>query len=351
MIAVPPPHVAARHPALAPEHIDAPHRWFEAGDLRLECGEVLRDCGVSFIEHGIADPGGERTIVGFTAIGATHHRLDFLIGPGCALDPSRWRIIVIDALGNGLSASPSNDRHRPGPGFPRLAIRDMIAAQHHVLTRGLGLAHVHAVIGASMGGMQALQWAVSHPGFARRIVALTPMARTTAWSRAINEAARRALTGDPAFADGWYREQPARGWRDWAVIMRALAARTPASLDMVEDFDAWLRPVIDGAATMGVDANDYIAQSLAYDAHDVGTTTGFRGDSRAALASIAEPVLVAAPPLDLYNPAEAARAAAAAIPRGRFVEIPSVFGHLAATAADPHAAAFLNRAIERFLAA
>ncbi|MBL8703145.1 MAG: alpha/beta fold hydrolase [Alphaproteobacteria bacterium] len=346
----PPPHVAARHHPLAIEHVDAPHRWHAVGDFALESGETIRDCGISWVEHGIDDPSGARTIVGFTAIGATHHRLDFLIGPGRALDTRRYRIIVIDALGNGLSTSPSNSRHHPGPAFPRIAIRDMIAAQHLLLTGVLGLARVHAVIGASMGGMQALQWAVSHPGVADRVVAMTPMARTTPWSRAINEAARRALTGDPAFAGGHYAGQPARGWRDWAVVMRVIAARTPAALEEVRDFDAWLAPLVDGILAIGVDANDYIAQSRAYDAHDVGTTPGFRGDTRAALASIAAPVLVAAPPLDLYNPSEAAQAAAAAIPRGRFIEIPSILGHHAATAMDSHAAAFLDDRIGRFLA-
>lgn len=345
-----PPHVARRHPALAPDQGDAPHHWFELGDLALESGAAIRDCGISWVEHGIADPDGARTIVGFTAIGATHHRLDFLIGPGRALDTTRYRIVVIDALANGLSTSPSNSRQQAGPAFPRIAIRDMIAAQHLLLTKALGLRHVHAVIGASMGGMQVLQWAVSHPGFARRAVALTPMARTTAWSRAINEAARRALTGDPAFAEGRYVEQPARGWRDWAVVMRVIAARTPAALAEVTDFESWLRPLVETMPAAGVDANDYIAQSHAYDAHDVGMTAGFRGDTRAALASIAEPVLIAAPPLDLYNPAEAAQAAAGAIPRGRFIEIPSILGHHAATAMDSHAAAFLNAQIAAFLA-
>jgi len=223
MSAAVPPHVAARHHALAPEHVDAPHRWWEAGDLLLESGARVERCGVSWVEHGIEDPGGERTILGCTAIGATHHRLDFLIGPGRALDTTRFRIVVVDALGNGLSTSPSNSATQAGPGFPRFTIGDMVAAQHRLLVERLGLRRVHAVIGASMGGMQALEWGVRHPGFCARIVAMTPMARTAPWARAINEAARRALMGDPAFAGGRYDAQP--GARHHGQGRRALPVR------------------------------------------------------------------------------------------------------------------------------
>ena len=98
-----------------------------------------------------------------SAIGQTHHRLDFLIGPGRALDTDRFFIVAIDAIGNGLTTSPSSSIRQPGCAFPRFTIRDMIASQHAVLTRSWSIAKLFAVVGASMGGMQALQWAVSFP--------------------------------------------------------------------------------------------------------------------------------------------------------------------------------------------
>ncbi len=338
------------HHPLGPEHVDAPHRSWEAGDFRLASGAVVRDLAISWVEHGVDDPTGARTIVGLTAIGATHHRLDFLIGAGRALDPARWRIVVIDALGNGLTTSPSNSRAQPGPDFPAFTIRDMVVVQHLLLTKRLGLTRVHAVIGASMGGMQALQWGVSYPGFMARLVAMTPMAKTSPWSRVMNEAARRALTRDPAFAGGRYAAPPAQGWRDWALIMRGLVARTPRALAAQPDFDAWIEAQQATILDAGVDANDWIAQSRAYDGHDVGATPGFGGDTVKALASIRAATLVLAPPLDLYNPVEDARGAAAAIPGARFAEIESIFGHNAAGPADAAAAAFLNREIAAFLA-
>ena len=114
-----------------------------------------------------------------TAIGSIHHRLDFLIGPGRPLDPERHFIICADAIGNGMTTSPSNSRTHPDLAFPRFAIRDMVASQQKLLD-ALGIGRLAAVVGASMGGMQALQWGVSAPDRMRSIVALVPMARTRA---------------------------------------------------------------------------------------------------------------------------------------------------------------------------
>jgi homoserine O-acetyltransferase len=155
--------------------------------------------------------------------------------------------------------------------------------------------------------------------------------------------------GDPDFAGGRYTRQPERGWRDWAVIMRGLASRTPAALAAMPDHQAWLRAAQDTVLDTGLDANDYIAQSHAYDAHDVGTTPGFSGDTDAALRAVRAAALIAAPTLDLYNPAECARDAAAKIPGARLVELPTIMGHHAASAADPASVALLDREIGKFL--
>ena len=72
------------------------------------------------------------------SLSGTHHRLDFLIGPGKALDPARWFVIATDPIGNGLSTSPSNSAAQPGMRFPRFALRDMVAAQLDCSAKGSG---------------------------------------------------------------------------------------------------------------------------------------------------------------------------------------------------------------------
>lgn len=342
-----------KHPPLAADHVDAPHRVFALGDLRLESGESIVDFRQSFVTHGTLNAEKSNAILICASLSGTHHRLDFLIGAGKALDPARWFVVATDPIGNGLSTSPSNSTAQAGMRFPRFALRDMIAAQHRLLVEHLGLARLHAVVGASMGGMQALQWAVSHPAFMDRIVALTPMAKTSPWAVLVTEAARSCLMADPAWTGDGFSAVPERGRRAFAAVKIALATKTPEALDALGDRDGahrWFDEVLAQQRAIDLDPHDYLYQSWAYEAHDVGTTPGLAGGTVAALGGIRARALLMAPPLDLFNPASAARAAAAAIAGARFVEIPSQQGHQAATSLKAEDAAFLNRTIGEFLA-
>jgi len=100
---------------------------------------------------------------------------------------------------------------------------------------------------------------------------------------------------------------------------------------------------------IAVDPHDFLYQSWAYDAHDVGTSPGFGGDTAAALRSMQAEALVLCPPLDLFNPETAGWNAATTMANARYVEIPSEQGHQAATSLVADDAAFLNRAIGEFL--
>ena len=159
---------------------DQPHQLYQLGDLTLESGQVIKDFAISYVTHGALNAKKSNAILMVTALSGNHHRLDFLIGPGRALDPTKYFIICTDAIGNGLTTSPSNSTAQPRMQFPRFTIRDMVQSQHRLLKEKLGIDHVVTVIGPSMGGMQALQWGVSHPDFMDSLVALVPLARTPA---------------------------------------------------------------------------------------------------------------------------------------------------------------------------
>jgi homoserine O-acetyltransferase len=332
--------------------IDRPHRTASLGDFVLESGERILDYAQSYVTHGELDAARGNAVLVCASLTGNHHRLDFLIGDERALDPRRHFIVCVDPIGNGLSTSPSNSVLQPRMRFPRFIIRDMVSAQHRLLTEVLGVNHVEAVIGASMGGMQALQWAVSHPGYMNAVVAMTPMARTDPWAGGVVETARACLTADPAWSGDGFDSVPQRGWRAYTGLMTLLLARTPEGLAEFARDPAetarWFDRLTEQNARNGFDAHDYLYQSWAYQAHDVGTTPGHTG-TEAALRSIRARCLIAAPPLDLFNPAHAARWAAERIPGARFEEIPSTQGHQAATSTRAEDAAFLNRVIGDFL--
>jgi homoserine O-acetyltransferase len=338
------------HPPMQPEWIERPHQLAELGDLALESGEVIHDYRQSFVTHGELNTERSNLVLVCISLTGNHHRLDFLIGPGKALDTGRYFVVCADPIGNGLSTSPSNSAAQPRMRFPRFTIRDMIRAQYRLLAEILEVNGAHAIVGASMGGMQALQWAVSYPGFARRIVAMTPMAKTHPWAALVVETARRCLTADPEWSEAGFRSRPNRGWTAYTALMTALLARTPAAVQAfapdMASAQRWLSTLTGQNESGGFDAHDYLYQSWAYEAHDVDSTPGVTGD---ALAVIQVPVLIAAPPLDLFNPVESAHLAAQKISDARLVEIPSVQGHQAATAARDEDNLFLNRTIGAFL--
>ena len=333
-------------------------RWPE-GDLPLENGGVIRNFEIAYTTEGTLNADKSNTVLMVTAISGNQHRIDFMIGPGKGLDTDKLFVIKTNAIGNGLTTSPSTSTTQHGPDFPHFTIRDMVESQYRLLEH-LGITHLVAVAGASMGGMQTLQWGVSHPTMMDGLVALTPMARTTPWSIAVNHATRRALMLDPAFNNGRYTKQPEAGWRMRADVLQVLATRTPEAMrrQFAEPMDvmAWIAGQEDAVVKSGFDANDWIAQTWAYDRHNVGDTkiegnAAFAGDPIKALHSIKAKALLMSGILDLYNPVENGVEAAEAIPDGRHVTIPSVQGHVAAAAGfKPADVEFINATVRAFMA-
>lgn len=100
----------AASPALAHKPGDPPHQTYPMGDLQLESGDVIKDFAISYVTHGTLNARKSNAILMVTALTGNHHRLDFLIGPGKALDTTKYFVIATDAIGNGLTTSPSNSK-------------------------------------------------------------------------------------------------------------------------------------------------------------------------------------------------------------------------------------------------
>jgi len=341
-------------PASAHTPQQPPHQSYNEGDFRLESGEAIKDFSISYVTHGSLNEKKSNAILMVTALGGNHHRIDFMIGPGKALDTDKYFIICTDAIGNGLSTSPSNSKAQPRMSFPKYLIRDMVESQYRLLKEKFGIDHVVAVIGPSMGGMQALQWGVSHPDFMDALVAMVPLAKTPAWSVAVVEATRKAIMNDPAWKDGNYDTPPEKGVRLWRDILNLLSARTPDMYagQFKNGMDAlpWMEQQ-ETAALKAFDANDYIYQTWAYERHDVGTTPGFGGDTAKALASIKARTLILTGTKDLLNPEFEPIEAGKNIRNVKMMTISpgTVTGHASAGGFMPADVEFLNRETAAFL--
>jgi homoserine O-acetyltransferase/O-succinyltransferase len=341
-------------PALAHTPQQPLHQLYKMGDLKLESGETIKDFAISYVTHGTLNAKKSNAILTVTAVSGNHHRLDFMIGPGKALDTNKYFIIATDAISNGFTTSPSNSTAQPRMQFPKFVMRDMITSQHRLLTEHLGINHVVAVIGPSMGGMQALQWGVSHPDMMDAVVAIVPLAKTPAWTVTVLEATRKAIMLDPAWNGGNYTAPPEKGIRLFRDILGFLAARSPemyrTQFPNQMDVLPWLEAQ-ETSLIKAFDANDWIYQTWAYERHDVSTTPGMNGDMAKALGAIQAKTLIMVGTKDLLNPEWEPVDASRHIKDVKVVTISpgTVTGHAAAGGGFPTDVEFLNRETTGFL--
>jgi homoserine O-acetyltransferase/O-succinyltransferase len=231
------------------------------GDFTLESGQVIRDCQLGYRTFGTLDAAGSNAVlVTLWSMGRSSQAAR-QVGAGKLYDSARHFVIVVDPFGNGVSSSPSNSAAQPGPAFPEFTVGDLVEAQHRLLTQVLRIRHLKAVVGVSLGGMQAFQWATAHPEFVDRVVAIAGTPRTTP-------------------------EEQAR-WQGWiADMQRSRWQRVSHELGRFSPFGAF--------SQLRTDSLDYARQAQAIRTLDVSRRHGGRME-RAAAAVRAKMLVVVSP--------------------------------------------------------
>jgi homoserine O-acetyltransferase len=346
----------------APAPTEPIQHTFVIHNFRTESGVVLPEAKIVYGTYGHLNAAKDNAILLPSHYMAEMHGYEWLIGPasvaGKALDPAKQFLITSELFGNGRSSSPSNTPEPfHGPRFPVMTIRDNVEAVHRLLTEELGVTHLEAVIGFSMGAQQAFQWAVSYPDFMDRIVATSGTAKTYGHGIVRNESQIDAIMTDPAFKGGDYTEEPKAGIEEFNIVWTAWLfsqewwrqelwrAEEPAGTTLRQVIQKYLTHFIDGA-----DANDLILQMRTWESNDVGATPGFHGDVAKALHSIKARVLYMPSATDLYFPVTDAAYEAPFIPHCTLLPISSLYGHPAGAGASPADEKFLNTHIAAFLA-
>ncbi len=190
--------------------------------LRLDNGDTFGPVTVAYETYGQLAPARDNVILVCHALSGGAHAAgyhagaekpgwwDVMIGPGKAFDTDRYHVVCANVIGScyGTTGPASTDpaTGRPyGLRFPVVTMRDMVNVQKALLDH-LGISSLLCVTGGSMGGMQALQWAVSYPDMVRSVVALATTHRHSAQQIAFNEVARQAIMADPAWNNGDYSD-------------------------------------------------------------------------------------------------------------------------------------------------
>jgi homoserine O-acetyltransferase/O-succinyltransferase len=318
-------------------------RMASLGDLKLASGEVIRDCRIGYRTYGQLDASRSNAILFPTWFGGTTEQLADNFGSGKTVDTSRYFVIAVDALGNGVSTSPSNSQSQPRLKFPRFSIRDMVESQHRLVTEVLHLNHLRAVMGISMGGMQTFEWMAAYPDFMDRAIPMVGSPRLMPFDVLLWQAEIHAIEADANWKNGDYTARPAAAMRTVSDIHN-LALATPAYYgrqNAGKDMSAVLAAA-EKAALDQADPNDYYRQLQAMLGHDVFRKFG--GDPKRAAAAVKARVTVIVATQDhMVNPGPALEFAG--LLKASIVQLSGDCGHLSPGCEAPKVAAAVALAL------
>jgi len=335
-------------------------RFAHLDPLALESGEVLPEVTMAYETWGRLDPGAGNAVLVLHALTGDSHVVgdagpghptagwwQGLIGPGRALDTDRWFVVAPNVLGGCQgSTGPSSDApdgSRWGGRFPALTVRDQVAAEA-ALADALGLPRWALVAGGSMGGMRALEWAITHPARVERLLVLASTPYATADQIAWCSAQLAAIEADPGYRGGDYHDAPpGAGPHAGLGVARRIAHatyRSGAELDLRfgrrpqqgEDpitgrgryaVESYLDHHADKLVRR-FDAGSYVTLTRAMNSHDVGRG---RGGVRAALAAVTARTAVAAVSSDRLYPVPLNREISEGICGAPLHVVDSPYGH------------------------
>jgi homoserine O-acetyltransferase/O-succinyltransferase len=246
---------------------------FIARDFKFRSGETLAELRLHYTTLGTPKRDGDGRVTNAVMIlhgtGGSGEQFfrpqfaDVLFAKGGLLDPAKYYIILPDGIGHGKSSKPSDGLRM---GFPRYDYDDMVAAQHVLLTKGLGVDRLRLILGTSMGCMHAFVWGETFPDFADAMMPLACLpveiaGRNRMWRKMTID----AITLDPDWMGGAYVAQPVRGLRTAASLL-AVAGSAPIQMQMAyptrEAADKYIEQTI-AERIAGLDANDLIYQVAA----------------------------------------------------------------------------------------
>ena len=351
--------------------IATPQAMHFADALQLQSGSQVRDYTLAYETYGTLNADRSNAVLVCHALNASHHVAgvyegqaksegwwDNMIGPGKPVDTNHFFVIGVNNLGSCFGSTGPMHTHPDtgkvyGADFPVVTVEDWVNAQALLLDR-LGITQLAAVLGGSLGGMQALSWTLQYPDRVRHAVVVASAPNLTAENIAFNEVARRAIVTDPDFHGGHFYEHgvlPKRGLR----IARMVGHITYLSDDVMnEKFGRELRDAVVGSATgykystqdvefqiesylryQGdkfseyFDANTYLLITRALDYFDPARTYG--GDLSAAFARTAAKFLLVSFTTDWrFSPARSREMVQALLNNQRdvsYAEIDAPHGH------------------------
>ncbi|MDQ2803139.1 MAG: alpha/beta fold hydrolase [Pseudomonadota bacterium] len=339
------------------QELHGPYEMFDLGDFVLEEGGTIRGCKLAFATFGTLSPARDNAILVTTWFSGTNKIMEqAYIGPGRALDPTRYFIVVVNQIGNGLSSSPHNLPWPQGMGnFPKVRIGDDVRAQRRLLSEAFGIETLQLVTGASMGAQQTFEWAVRFPDAVQRAAPIAGFAKNTPHDFIFTETLCEAITSDPAWAGGWYekphavREGIRRHSRLWAVMgfspeIYKQELWRGLGFSSLDDF---LMNFLD-ATFLPMDPNALLSMAWKWQRGDVSRMTG--GNLAEALSRITAKTFVMPVSTDMFFTVADCAAEQKLIRGSELCVLETLWGHVGVFGMDPGYIEQVDRALNRLLA-
>lgn len=231
----------------------------ELGTCKLASGGQIANCRLGYRTWGTLNAERSNAVLFPTWFSGTSASLADSVGPNGLVDPGKYFVIAIDALGDGVSSSPSNSATQHGSDFPAFTVQDMVNSEYRLATETLGLKHVHAVMGISMGGIQTFEWMVDYPDFMDVAIPIVGSPRPNSRDLLLYRADGDAARSDPAWQEGHYSQSPPASG---AELIWELNLTTPVNYARThprEKFDAEYAK-LRSKGILPFDANDWLAQ-------------------------------------------------------------------------------------------
>jgi len=247
---------------------DGDQQMGNLGTCKLAGGRQIEDCRIGYRTWGALNAQQSNAILFPTWFSGNSSNMAAFVGADKMIDPGKFFLIAVDALGDGVSSSPSNSENQHATRFPPFTIGDMVDAEYHLATEVLHLKHLHAVMGISMGGMQTFEWMVKYPAFMDVAIPIVGSPRLTSYDLLLWQAEVEAAEDDPLFQGGNYAQAPKLPLVEFIHTMNlstpAHYARTVARKDYEKKQEEYYFKGI-----LPFDGNDWVAQLEAMIHHDV----------------------------------------------------------------------------------
>lgn len=327
------------------------HEIFGLPGFTTQAGETL-DLKVAYTTRGRLSHGRDNAIVVLTSYSAQHDEAEGLLA---GLDLSDYYIVLINMLSNGLSSSPSNTPPPfDGPRFPGITIHDNVACQHRLI-EALGVERLRLVMGFSMGALQTFEWGCQYGEMVDAVLPICGAARVSPHNYLFLDGVKAALLADQSFAGGDYTEPPINGLRafgrvytGWvfsqAFFRNEAYKQMGFGLATIEDVVGFIQGYF-----MRRDANDLLGMLWTWQHADISANDRFKGDFKAALASISARAIVMPCNSDLYFTVADSANEVEAMPNAELRPIDSILGHVAGSGMDPIGKQAIDRAVLELL--